>query len=100
MAGASTSGPCCEPSTYPNVGDASAAGAGRVGALLIGARVPRGVVDAAPASHFTLLRVISDLFALQPLGYAGVRRSFRCRRAYSIRDRRTTGQDGSSAALP
>jgi len=24
----------------------------------------------APASHFTLLRAISDLFALQPLGYA------------------------------
>ncbi|HYV17055.1 MAG TPA: alkaline phosphatase family protein, partial [Conexibacter sp.] len=62
---------CCEPPTYPNVGDAAAAGAGRVGALLIGPGVRRGVTDAAPASHFTLLRTISDLFTLQPLGYAG-----------------------------
>ena len=64
-------GPCCEPPAYPNVGDAATAGAGRVGALLIGPGVRRDVTDAAPASHFTLLRAISDLFALQPLGYAG-----------------------------
>jgi len=63
--------PCCTPPSYPNVGDALAAGSQRVGALLIGQRVRAGVEDPAPASHFTLLRAISDLFALQPLGYAG-----------------------------
>lgn len=59
------------PQTYPNVGDAAAAGAGRVGALLISKAVRAGERDAMPANHFTLLRLISDLFELQPLGYAG-----------------------------
>jgi len=59
------------PATYPNVGDAAAAGAARVGALLISAAVPAGRRSDAAANHFTLLRAISDLFALQPLGYAG-----------------------------
>lgn len=59
------------PPTYPNVGDAAAAGAARVGALLVADAVRAGVRSDAPASHFTLLRAISDLFALQPLGYAG-----------------------------
>jgi hypothetical protein len=59
------------PASYPNVGDAIAAGAARVGALLISPVVRAGVRSAVPASHFTLLRAISDLFALQPLGYAG-----------------------------
>lgn len=62
------------PATYPNAGDAAAAGAGRVGALLISAQVAAGRRSDAPASHFTLLRAISDLFALQPLGYAGTAR--------------------------
>lgn len=60
------------PAAYPNVGDAAAAGAARVGALLISPAVAAGKRSAAPASHFTLLRAISDLFALQPLGYAGI----------------------------
>lgn len=59
------------PPTYPNIGDATAAGAGRVGALLISPAVAAGRRSAAPANHFTLLRAIADLFALQPLGYAG-----------------------------
>lgn len=60
------------PAAYPNVGDAAAAGAARVGALLIGDAVRAGVRSDAPAGHFALLRTISDLFALQPLGYAGL----------------------------
>ncbi|HEX5146419.1 MAG TPA: hypothetical protein VFV85_05305, partial [Conexibacter sp.] len=59
------------PSTYPNVGDAAAAGAARVGALLISPSVRAGATSDVAANHFTLLRAISDLFALQPLGYAG-----------------------------
>jgi hypothetical protein len=68
---AAASGPAAVPATYPNVGDAAAAGAARVGALLISPAVAAGATSAVPASHFTLLRAISDLFALQPLGYAG-----------------------------
>jgi hypothetical protein len=59
------------PPTYPNVGDAPAAGAARVGALLISPAVRAGVSSDVAANHFTLLRTISDLLALQPLGYAG-----------------------------
>lgn len=59
------------PAAYPNVGDAAAAGAARVGALLISPQVPQGRRADIRANHFTLLRAISDLFALQPLGYAG-----------------------------
>jgi hypothetical protein len=59
------------PATYRNVGDAAAAGAARVGALLISPAVSAGASSDVPANHFTLLRAISDLFALQPLGYAG-----------------------------
>lgn len=59
------------PAEYPNVGDAAAAGAGRVGALLVSPAVHAGATSRAPASHFTLLRLLSDLFELQPLGYAG-----------------------------
>jgi hypothetical protein len=60
------------PAAYPNVGDAAAAGAARVGALLISPAVAAGKRSPAPTNHFTLLRAISDLFALQPLGYAGI----------------------------
>jgi hypothetical protein len=62
---------CCVLHSYPNVGSPIAAGAGFVGALLIGPGVQAGATDDAPASHFTLLRAVEDLFALQPLGYAG-----------------------------
>lgn len=59
------------PATYPNVGDAAAAGAGAtVGALLISPFTPAGRRDATAASHFTLLRTLSAFFALDPLGYA------------------------------
>lgn len=69
VAAAADSSPA--PTTYPNVGDAATAGAARVGALLISPAVPAGKRNDLPASHFTLLRAISDLFSLQPLGYAG-----------------------------
>ena len=59
------------PAAYPNVGDAAAAGAARVGALLISPAVRVDARSPVAANHFTLLRAISDLFALQPLGYAG-----------------------------
>jgi phosphatidylinositol-3-phosphatase len=58
------------PATYPNVGDPAVAGAGRVGALLVGEPVRAGARDDEPAGHFALLRAISDLFALEPLAYA------------------------------
>jgi hypothetical protein len=60
------------PTTYPNVGDAATAGAARVGALLISPAAQAGRRSTFPANHFTLLRAISDVFALQPLGYAGI----------------------------
>ena len=60
------------PATYPNVGDAAAAGAGApVGALLISPFTPAGRTDDTPASHFTLLRTIEQVFGVDPLGYAG-----------------------------
>jgi hypothetical protein len=62
--------PALDPATYPNVGDAAASGAGRVGALLIGTSVTAGARSDAPAGHFALLRAIADTFALQPLAYA------------------------------
>jgi hypothetical protein len=59
------------PATYPNVGDAAAAGAGApVGALLISPFTPAGRVDDTPASHFSLLRTIEQVFGVDPLGYA------------------------------
>jgi hypothetical protein len=60
------------PATYPDVGDAAAAGAARVGALPSSPAAKAGTSSAIPANRFTLLRTIADLFALQPLGYAGV----------------------------
>jgi phosphatidylinositol-3-phosphatase len=64
--------PCCGLTTFPNVGDAAAAGAGqRIGALLISDSVAAGKATATPANPFTLLRTLEDLFQLQPLGYAG-----------------------------
>jgi hypothetical protein len=63
--------PCCNLKTFPNVGDAGAAGAGRtIGALLISKSVHAGRTSATPANPFTLLRTLEDLFQLQPLGYA------------------------------
>ena len=62
------------PSTYANVGDAVAAGAGiPVGALLISPYTPSGRVDRTPASAFTLLRTLSEIFGVDPLGYAAAR---------------------------
>jgi phosphatidylinositol-3-phosphatase len=59
------------PATYPNVGDAAAAGAGApVGALLISPFTPAGRTDPTPSSHFTLLRTLEQLLGLDPLGYA------------------------------
>ncbi len=70
-AAAATDAPALFPVAYPNVGDAAAAGAARVGALLISSSVRAGASSAVQANHFTLLRAISDLLQLQPLGYAG-----------------------------
>jgi phosphatidylinositol-3-phosphatase len=72
LAVAAGAAPCCSLKTFPNVGDAAAAGAGqRIGALLISDSVDAGETDATPANAFTLLRTFEDLFQLQPLGYAG-----------------------------
>ncbi|MDO8212951.1 phosphoesterase [Conexibacter sp. CPCC 206217] len=62
------------PSRYANVGDAVAAGAGiPVGALLISPYTPSGRVDRTPANAFTLLRTLSEIFGVDPLGYAAAR---------------------------
>lgn len=80
---ADTSG-CCISSEFPNiapdatesVSSTSAAGAtptggGRVGLLLISKYVKPGSFNATGQyNHFSLLRSIENLFALQPLGYA------------------------------
>lgn len=62
------------PTSYANVGDAVAAGAGiPVGALLISPYTPSGRVDRTPANAFTLLRTLSEIFGVDPLGYAAAR---------------------------
>ena len=63
--------PCCGPAAYPNVGAATEAGAGeRVGALLLSPFTPAGRVDRTPANHFSLLRTLSEIYGVDPLGYA------------------------------
>ena len=74
---------CCGAPEYPNLpkspAPAAAAagpvkptgGGGRVGLLLISPYVKAGSVnETGYYNHFTLLRSIEELFALQPLGYA------------------------------
>jgi len=63
---------CCRPKTYPNL-KASGGEGGRVGALLVSPYVAKGQVVDTSASHYTLLRSIEDVFALAPLGYAGLK---------------------------
>ena len=63
---------CCRPKTYPNL-KASGGEGGRVGALLVSSYVAKGQVVDTSYSHFTLLRSIEDVFALAPLGYAGLK---------------------------
>jgi len=63
---------CCRPKTYPNL-KASGGEGGRVGALLVSPYVAKGQVVDTSYSHFTLLRSIEDVFALAPLGYAGLK---------------------------
>lgn len=59
------------PTTYANVGDAAAAGAGvPVGALLISPYTPSGRIDTTPADAFTLLRTLQQIYDVDPLGYA------------------------------
>ncbi|ADB53186.1 alkaline phosphatase family protein [Conexibacter woesei] len=63
--------PCCGPAAYPNAGDAAQAGASeRVGALLVSPFTPAGRVDRTPANHFSLLRTLSEIYGVDPLGYA------------------------------
>jgi hypothetical protein len=66
--------PAPGPTSYANVGDAVAAGAGvPVGALLISPYTPSGRVDRTPSSAFTMLRTLQQIFGVDPLGYAAAR---------------------------
>lgn len=75
---------CCMSSEFPNIATsggesspaaaatgATPAGGGKVGLLLISKYVKPGSFNATGQyNHFSLLRSIENLFALQPLGYA------------------------------
>jgi hypothetical protein len=59
-------------SPLPPGADSATGGGGRVGLLLITPFVKAGTVNSISTyNHFSLLRSIEDLFALQPTGYAG-----------------------------
>lgn len=66
---------CCGQPLFPNDPVKSIAGAprggGTVGALLLSPFVKGGTVSQEEFNHFSLLRTIEDLFALEHLGYAG-----------------------------
>jgi hypothetical protein len=55
----------------PPGADTATGGGGHVGLLLISQFVKPGSVAVSNYNHFSLLRSIEDLFALQPTGYAG-----------------------------
>ena len=67
---------CCGQPLFPNAPSTTLAGAprggGAVGALLLSPYVKGGTTSQEPYNHFSLLRTIEDLFALQHLGYAGL----------------------------
>jgi phospholipase C len=45
-------------------------GGGRIGMVLLGPSIPPGTFTDEPANHYSFLRTIEDLFALDHLGYA------------------------------
>ncbi len=67
---------CCGQPLFPNVPSKTLTGTprggGAVGALLLSPYVKAGTTSQEKFNHFSLLRTIEDLFALQHLGYAGL----------------------------
>ena len=64
---------CCATPPAPNSAKPGIGGpgGGRVGALVISARVKAGTTDATPYNHYSLLCSIENVFGLQHLGFAG-----------------------------
>ncbi|MEA2373785.1 MAG: hypothetical protein QOD53_248 [Thermoleophilaceae bacterium] len=60
---------CCNQPA--NLGQASSAGGGRVGAVVLSKYVKPGTTNATAYNHYGLLRSFEDLFGLGHLGYAG-----------------------------
>ena len=72
---------CCGKLSYVNTTNPGGAakpgpGGGRTGALVLSSYAGRGVSDATPADHFTLLRTLDDIFNVPYLGYALQRKDF------------------------
>jgi hypothetical protein len=45
-------------------------GGGRIGAVLVSHFIRPGTVSTTPYNHYSLLRTVEDIFALEHLGYA------------------------------
>lgn len=64
---------CCHTPTAPNAAKPglSGPGGGRIGTLLLSARVKPGTTDATLYNHYSLLCSMEDMFGLSHLGFAG-----------------------------
>jgi hypothetical protein len=69
----SSASACCHTPVSPNVDKPGIGGpgGGRVGTLVVSARVKGGTTDATPYNHYALLCSIEDVFGLAHLGFAG-----------------------------
>jgi hypothetical protein len=72
---------CCGKLSYVNTTNPGGtakpgSGGGRTGALVLSTYAGRGVTDATPVDHFTLLRTLDDIFNVPYLGYALQRKDF------------------------
>jgi hypothetical protein len=63
---------CCDEPSGPNTAKPGLVGpgGGRIGALILSRSIKGGGTDATPYNHYSLLRGLEDLFALDHLGYA------------------------------
>jgi len=64
---------CCNEPTGPNTASPgiTGPGGGRTGAVLVSKFIRPGSVNDTPYNHYSLLRSVEDLFAVEHLGYAG-----------------------------
>ena len=72
---------CCGKLSYVNTTNPGGTakpgpGGGRTGALVLSTYAGRGVTDATPVDHFTLLHTLDDIFNVPYLGYALQRKDF------------------------
>jgi hypothetical protein len=73
--GVEGSGACCGEKPLPGARYApgfNGPGGGRVGAVILSPFVKPGTVSSVPYNHYSLLRTVEAIFALAPLGYAGL----------------------------